>query len=51
MAAVHDVGVESNERVETAWHHAWLLLLSEVLADEALSPFASPAARGAGVSR
>ena len=50
MAAVHDVGAESNEHVETAWHHAWLLL-SEELADEALSPFASPAAPRAGVSR
>jgi hypothetical protein len=39
MAAVQDLGVECNELVVTAWHHAWLLL-SEVLVDEALSPFA-----------
>jgi hypothetical protein len=50
MSAVEDLGVECNERVVSAWHHAWLLL-SEVLADEALSPFASPAAGDLGVSR
>jgi hypothetical protein len=50
MGVVRDLGVTWNERIETAWHHAWLLL-SEVLADEALSPFAEPAARRRGAGR
>jgi hypothetical protein len=46
MRAARDVGPGWTHRTEDAWRHAWLLL-SDVLAEEALSPFAThPATEG-----
>ena len=44
MAAARDVAPGWDARVERAWRHAWLLL-SEVLAEESLSPFADDRCR------
>jgi hypothetical protein len=41
MQAARDLCPEWSERTEAAWHHAWLLL-SNVLDNESLSPFAEP---------
>ena len=45
MGAAHDVSPEWTDGTERAWRHAWLLL-SAVLDEESLSPFAVPALRG-----
>lgn len=52
MGAAARVSDHWSDRVERAWLHAWLLL-SEVLAAEALSPFAdvSPTVPGPGAAR
>jgi hypothetical protein len=42
MRAARDVCPSWTDRTEQAWRHAWLLL-SDVLANETLSPFAIPA--------
>lgn len=39
MIAVHEVSAGWSDCLERSWRHAWLLL-SEVLANESLSPFA-----------
>jgi hypothetical protein len=41
MRAAQDVSPSWTDDTELAWRHAWLLL-SDVLADETLSPFAIP---------
>jgi hypothetical protein len=41
MRAARDLCPGWSERTEAAWHHAWLLL-SNVLDNESLSPFAEP---------
>lgn len=41
MRAARDVGPDWTSDTERAWRHAWLLL-SDVLAEESLSPFAIP---------
>ena len=46
--AARDVGQAWSDSDERAWRHAWLLL-SDVLAEESLSPFAGPPRRGRAV--
>lgn len=44
MRAARELCPEWSERTEAAWHHAWLLL-SNVLDNGSLSPFADPPGR------
>jgi hypothetical protein len=49
MQAARDLCPNWSESTEAAWHHAWLLL-SNVLDNESLSPFADPPRPATGPS-